>query len=829
VRRSFVAALGLLIVNGIQFASAQTPAGPQTPSGPPPAANGEIRGKIVDAKSDQPVARASVSLRAKGGTAIVTGAIATADGAFRLQGLRPGVYSLRATYIGFAPVVREVAITPAAPVADLGSIKLAHVAVELAAVSVAEDRATVTVEPDRNTYRAKDVAPAAGNASEVLDAVPSVQVDADGKVSLRGNENVAVQINGRPTPMRGPQLASYLKTLPANTIERIEVVPNPSAKYDPEGMAGILNIVLKQNVDLGLSAGLNSAVSKADRYFGSANLGYQSGPWSTFSTLGFNRDARGIWGINDRERYDAARALMSISGEDIDSDARNGGQNLNTTVDYQFNKRDVLSNAVTLNRRNSRDGSMNAYAELDGSGTLVDSYLRPKNADVQGWMFDYNVALKRTFEPRKHELSGEMRFNRSHDDDEQTLWRLADGSGGASRTEGEIQTTDAGSRQITGQVDYVRTLAARTKLETGYKGNSRSLDRNFIVDHDSLGNGTWTRSTTLSNAFTFDEAVHAVYGVLSQGVGKFELQAGLRGEYADRDFSLTNTGQSYPYQYNSLFPSGIVLYNLTQATQLKASYSRRIRRPGTQELNPFMTYFDVRNVFIGNPALSPEYTNALEFGLTRNGKRGTVQLSPFYRQTSNIIRVEINPTDTIGGREVTTVSFRNLATSNSWGADLNGSLRLGPRFNGFAGFNAFKMVTDGGSTSSLGSNAFTWMGRVNGSTEITKTLMLQASYFYRAPMKIEGGRFEAQQAANFAIRRKLNGDKASVTLRVNDPFGTQRFRVRAGDDLVTQITERNFGARMVWLAFQYNYGRPPRVRQPRQEQEGGSPAFIPPS
>lgn len=825
MRRSVTAALALLFVSGIQPTFAQNPTPPQNAQGQPPAAGGEIRGKIVDSKSELPIARASVALRSKGGTAIITGAIASADGSFRLTGLRPGVYSLRTTFLGFAPLVQEVAVTPAAPQVNLGSIKLSAVAVELTATTVTEERSTVVVEPDRTTYRAKDVAPAAGNASEVLDAVPSVQVDGDGKVSLRGNENVAVQINGRPTPMRGPQLAAYLKTLPANTIERIEVVPNPSAKYDPEGMAGILNIVLKQNVDLGLSAGLNTAMSKPNRYFGSGNLGYQSGPWSTFTTVGFNRDSRGIWGINDRERYDAARALMSLSGEDIDSDARNGGQNLNTTIDYAFNKRDVLSNAITLNRRNGRDGSMNAFEELDGSGTLLDSYYRPKDADVAGWMGDYNMSLKRTFEPRKHELSGEMRFNRSHDDDEQTLWRLATGS--PTRTEGEIQTTDASSGQITGQVDYVRTLAARTKIETGYKGNSRMLDRDFVVQHDSLGTGTWTRSSSLSNAFTFDETVHAVYAVFSQGVGKFDLQAGLRGEYADRDFALTNTGQSYPYQYNSLFPSGIVMYSLNQATQLKASYSRRIRRPGTQELNPFVTYFDVRNVFIGNPALSPEYTNALEFGLTRNYKGGSMQLAPFYRQTSNIIRVDINPVDTINGREVTSVSFQNLATSNSWGADLNGSLRMGPKFNGFAGFNAFKMVTDGGSTSSLGSNAFTWMGRVNVSSEVTKTLMLQGSYFYRAPMKIERGQFDAQQAANFAIRRKLNGDKASVTLRVNDPFGTQRFRVRAGDDLVTQITERNFGARMVWLAFQYNYGRPPRVRQVRQEEQGGS-AFPPP-
>ena len=824
MRRSTLAAFGILVLSGAQFASAQSPAGP--PAAQPPAASFEIRGKVVEEKSGEPVARASVSLRTKGSTAILTGAIASSDGSFRLQGLRPGVFFLRATYLGFAPITQEVTLTPAAPIATLAGIKLTRVAVELTGVSVKEDRTTVVVEPDRNSYRAKDVAPAAANASDVLDAVPSVQVDGDGKVSLRGNENVAVQINGRPTPMRGTPLASYLKTLPANTVERVEVVPNPSAKYDPEGMAGIINIVLKQNVDLGLSAGLNTAMSTPRRFFGSGNLGYQSGPFSSFTTAGFNRDARAIVGINDRERYDAARALISTSGEDIDSEAKNAGLNLNTSVDYQMTKRDVLSNALTLNRRNSDDLSTNAFAELNGAGTLVDAYSRPKDSDVKGWMADYTLALKRTFEARKHEISGELRANRSHDEDEQMLWRMSNGAT-PTRTEGEHQLTDASSGQITGQLDYVRTLAKRTKLETGYKGNIRMLDRDFSVLKDSLATGTWTPSP-LSNAFAFDEAVHAVYGVLSQGTGKFELQAGLRGEYAERDFSLTS--QSYPYQYKSLFPSGIVLYNASAATQLKASYSRRIRRPGTQELNPFVTFFDVRNVFIGNPALAPEYTDALEFGATKNGKKGMVQLSPFYRRTTNIIRVDINPIDTIGGREVTSVSFQNLATSNSWGTDLNGSLRLGPRFNGFAGFNVFKMVTDGGSTSSLGSDAVTWMGRVNGSSELTKKVMLQASYFYRAPMKIERGRFEAMHGANVALRTKLNGDKATMTLRVNDPFATQKFRVRAGNDQVLQITERNFGARMVWLAFQYNYGRPPRLRQPKADDQGqSSSGFAPPA
>jgi len=314
---------------------------------------------------------------------------------------------------------------------------------------------------------------------------------------------------------------------------------------------------------------------------------------------------------------------------------------------------------------------------------------------------------------------------------------------------------------------------------------------------------------------------------MSQGVGKFDLQGGLRGERANRDFSLGTT--SYPYRYNSLFPSASILYNATPSTQLKASYSRRIRRPGTQELNPFVQYFDVQNVFIGNPSLAPEYTDAYETSVVKNLSKGTLTVSPFYRSTSNIIRVDINTTDTIAGREVTSISFQNLASANSWGADVNGSLRLGSKLNGFAGFNVYKMVTDGGSTSSIGSNAVTWMGRVNASSDVSKTVTLQASYFYRAPMKIERGQFDRFQFMNFSVRRKLNGDKASVTLRVNDPFGTGTFRVHAGDEKVMQITQRNFGMRNAWLAFQWNYGRPPRLRQPRQdEQQGGSSGFPTP-
>jgi ferric enterobactin receptor len=825
MNRTLLVVLGVALATGSQSLTSQAQANPPAAS-QAPAAIGEIRGAVVDGESSSPIARASIAVRSKADASLVTGAIAGPDGSFRIQGLPPGSYYLRVTSIGYSPKNTDViTIAAASPRASLGSIKLAKFAIALQSVEVTGSRPTIAIEPDRNAYRAKDVAPAAANAADVLDAVPSVQIDGEGKVSLRGNENVAVQINGRPSPIRGPQLGAYLKQLPANIVERVEVIPNPSAKYDPEGMAGIINIVLKQNTDLGVSGGLTVSAAQADRYNASGNLGYQSGPLTTFTSYGYNSDDRSLTGINDREKLDALGNALSFTNQDILGQTGNGGHNLNASADYQLDKRDVLSNSLAINRRTSNEGSVSGYTELDATRSPLSQYDRLRNTDATSLMFDYSLALKRTLVPRKHELSTELRYNRSDDTDNTSLWKQPlSGSTALSLVEGEIDNTDALTQQLTAQLDYTRTLGERTKLETGYKGTGRWLDRNYLVQKDALGTGEWLRSD-LSNDFTFNEQVEAAYGVLSQGVGKFDLQAGLRAEYANRDFALANPSTSYPYSYTSLFPSGVAMYKLSDATQMKLSYSRRIRRPGTQELNPFPSFFDVQNVFIGNPRLSPEYTDALEFGLTRSGQLGNIQLSPFYRRTTNVIRVDINTADVIDGRDVTSVSFKNLATSKSWGTDLNGSAKFGKLFNGFASFNVFKMVTDGGSESSLSSDAVTWSSRVNGTAQVNPTLIVQASYFYRAPVNIERGRFAAVQMTNFSVRQKLMGDKATVSLRVVDPFNTMGFKIRVGDDNITQITQRQFGVRGTFLTFQYNFGQAPKIRIPRPDETQSAPAF----
>jgi ferric enterobactin receptor len=809
----------LLAAAGTVPLHAQAGRSPQAP----PSGPGEIRGVAVDGESGAPLGFATIEVF-NGGGALVAGAIARADGTFRVEGLAPASYRVKFTMIGYASQMTEaVVITAAEPRANLGSMRLTRSAIALQSLEVNAE-SQVVIAPDRNIYRARDIAPAAATVTDVLEAVPSVHVDADGKLSLRGSENLVVQINGRPTPIRGAQLAAYLKQLPASTVERVEVIPNPSARQDPEGMAGILNIVLKQTVDLGRSGGLTLAGATSGRLAGSGNVGYQAGRITAFATYGYSTDERDVTGTNYRTRLGAERVPVWYTQQEIEGRNTNSGHNMSMNLENRLNQTHALFATGMLNFRRASDNSLSEYSELDGARNLMDRYDRTRGTSAKNSMMDGTIGFRSQFKPQQHELSAELRFNRQDDDDRASMWRFT--APGTAGVEGERNETDALTRQLTAQLDYTRMLGSATKLETGYKGNARWIDRDFTVITDNAGTGAWTPSE-LSNDLTLDEQVHAVYGVVSRSAGRLQLQAGLRAEHAQRDFSL-GAGEEYPFTYRSLFPSALASLKLGASSEAKLSYSRRVRRPGTQELNPFPVFFDAQNVFFGNPNLGPEYTDAIELGLQRSGRYGSVQLAPFYRHTTDIIRTEFNTADNVMGREVTSISFRNLATSDSWGADMNGQFRISPKFNGMAGLNVFKMVTDGGSESSLSSDAVMWMGRVNASYIVTPQTTVQGMYMYRAPMAVEGGRFSGMSMTNVSVRQKLNGDKLTATTRLSDPFNTSGMRVQVGDDKLNQLTTRSFSNRAVHFSVQATFGQAPRLRQRPEEAPQPQGGFPPP-
>ncbi|HEY0780170.1 MAG TPA: TonB-dependent receptor, partial [Gemmatirosa sp.] len=816
----------------------------------PARTRGEVRGTVVAAASGQPVASASVAVRPAGGagdTALAGGAEAHADGTFRVEGLRPGRYTVRVRSLGYAPLVRAVVVTAGGTV-DLGRVALANVAAQLGNVQVQAQADVATLAPDRNTFQTKDLpAAAGGTAIDVLRNVPQVEVDADNNVSVRGNQNVTVQINGRPTPLKGQQLGNYLAQLPANLVAKVDVITNPSAKQDPDGGAGVINITLTQRADLGTSGGLQASTSTTGLLNLNGNVGRQQGPWTGFASYGFFHEERSSTGTSDQFNGGANPTTLSSS---LTGRQRPQFQNATLRGEYKLAEHDAIAGDVVFNTGAFTRSSNAAYTAADAFGTPTSRYAQFNSSRSPSTNGDYALAYRHTVDPDKNAFSVELRLNDSHPGFDsqlvpQTVAALATAAPGTPADALGVATRTT-EREHTPtwrlQTDWTRALGANTKLETGLLGIQRRQSTAFSATADS-GAG-YVALAGQDNAFTYREHVESAYGVLTHKAGPWQFQGGLRLEEATTRFDLAaaipaNAGpvggaatvaasdgaQQFNNGYKSAFPSALVAYNLDPTQQVKVSYSRRISRPDPSQLNPFVERQDAYNIFQGNPALRPEYTNSYEMGYQRSFSKGSFQLSPYYRRTPNAVRY-IRTVDTAG---VTRATFANVALSQSYGTDLNLSLRFA-RFTMFGGGSVFGVSTDAHNvTPDVSFRGTGWTARGNATFKVSPLVDLQAFAFHRGAQATEGGRMNGFTWSSLALKRKLRGNDMTLTLAAQDPFNLVQFGGRTVNGDLIQTTDQRPGIRSLRVSFNYTFGKPPQLRPqsqdaaPQQPGSGGSP------
>ncbi|GJG86339.1 TonB-dependent receptor [Gemmatimonadetes bacterium T265] len=798
---------------------------------------GELRGTVVAAVSGQPVASASVAVRrvaggggaASGGadTALAGGATARADGTFRVERLRPGRYTLRVRALGYAPLVRAVTVPDAGGPVDLGRLALATVAAQLGGVKVEGQQEQATLAPDRNTFQTKDLpAAAGGTAIDVLRNVPQVEVDTDNNVSVRGNQNVTVQINGRPTPLKGQQLGNYLAQLPANLVAKVDVVTNPSAKNDPDGQAGIINITLTQRTDLGTSGGVQASTSTTGLVNLNGNVGRQQGPWTGFASYGFFHDNRHSSGTSDQfNGGDVPSTLAST----LTGRQRPQFHSATLRGEYKLAEHDALAADVVFNTGAFRRTSDAAYVAADAFGTPTARYAQFTSSRYPSTTGDYALAYRHTVDPEKNALSVELRLNDAQPgfDSQIVPQSVATTQAATAPAAGVPTRTTERERTPTWrfQTDWTRGLGANTKLEAGLLGIRRRQSAAFSAAADS-GAG-YADLAGQDNAFTYHENVASVYSVLTQKAGPWQFQGGLRLEQATTRFDLAAAtagaeGQHFDNGYKSAFPSALVAYNLDPTQQVKASYSRRINRPDPSQLNPFVERQDAYSIFQGNPTLRPEYTDSYELGYQRSFAKGSLQISPYYRHTPHAVRY-IRTVDTAG---VTRATFANVALSTSYGTDLNGTLRLA-RFTLFGGGSVFGVSTDAHNvTPDVSFRGAGWNARGNATFKATPLVDLQAFVFYRAPQAVEGGRMRGFTWNSLALKRKLGGDQTTLTLSAQDPFNLVAFGMRTVNGPLVLTTDQHFGARSLRVSFNHTFGKPPQFRPQtndagEQQPQGG--------
>ena len=773
------------------------------------APSGDIRGHVVNAASNTALAGITVDASVQGSQAIVARATSGADGAFHIAALKPGQYHVHIRSLGYAPW-DKTSVTVAAASVDLGIIKLVNVALQLESVAVREKRQDVQLTPDRNTYVVRDMPTAkGGNALDVLRTVPAVDVDIDNVVSLRGNSGVTVQINGRPSPLKPAQLGDFLAQIPADMVDKVEIVPNPSARDDPTGVAGIINIVLKEEVDAGTTGGVTAAGSTTGQANAGVNLGYEHRALTLYGSYGFLRDRRPRNEALFREN-DYLTPLTYLDEFSTRTQARQI-HTLTGSLGYKLTPHDDMSLDLLFSARHDDETSGITYRALDAGKALMGLTDRLSNGSNQENDFDGSLGLKHAFAAKGHKLSVEARANVHTEGGPSSIAAHALSLTGATlgATDQETQQNLERPHENSLKVDYVRPIAQGLRVETGYKGAFDHFHTALDTRVLDVTSGAYLLDATRTSDFVYQQDVNAGYGMLTGQRGKVQFQGGVRAEHAATQFRVASVNTPFDNSYNNVFPSGLVAYNIDDATQVKISYSARIRRPDdADQLDPIPHYQDPLNLSRGNPYLKPEHTSAFELGAQRSMGKTTLQVTPFFRRTFDAVRT-IRTIDSAG---VTTRTFANIATSDSYGGDATLAVSS-TRLSGFIGSSAYRQVTNASNvTPNLSISTFGWRARANGAFRVSKTVDVQALMFYQAAMAVEQGTNGRRVHFNMAARQKFMEDQLSLTLRVIDPFNTSHERGTTVDPRFFQTSDRSRAIRGLLLSASWTFGKPDKEK-----------------
>jgi len=784
---------------------------------------GTITGTLLDAGNGQPLPFTTVVLlQARDSSQVVTGTQTAENGTFSLENTQPGSYLLRTSAVGYGTLRRAITLTTAAPTLRLGTLRLASTTTKLGEVTVTGERAAVVDNLDKKVINVdKDLNSTGGTAVDVLQNVPSVSVDQSGQVSLRGTPNVTIYVDGKPVPS-----SFRLEQLPASRIENVEVITNPSARYSAAGSGGVINITLKKNKKDGWNGQANGNVGTQDKYNGSVTVNRKIGKLNFFGNLD---EYQGRW----RDRTDLHQ-VAAVAGDTTrtDQNARNVENNENRSVrlglDYDITDHQTLTIAA--------EGSLSKGNETEYLNTvLIRGNRTPLAVRSQNYSNQHQRQLvlngdyRHTWADHKgRELSSSLVYV-TVDAGVPIGQRVLDGPADYPRQE-RRQDLQANINMYQAQVDYVHPVGEKNRLDVGLKSEGTSTDGSaeYLLQADR--GEDFVRQDGLSYAYQYQQRVQAGYATWQQAVGKWSYQAGLRTEYTSLTGHVVPETGRVTQHYLNLFPSANVVRTLPGDQRLQLSYSRRLNRPNFMQALPLPIYSDPRNYRIGNPALRPEYINALELGHQVTLGQTSLTSTLFWRQTNQALQ-SVRTIDTAATRLsgqpdfITRTSFYNFGHTNSFGLELSISQTLTKWWkltaNGSVYRNEVTSFTGDGSNR----RNITGTARLMNTFMPTKQLDVQVTGNYRAPLLTSQGRLSSNYGVDVALRQRLFNDRAALTLRLSDVFNTRRnYTELYATGLRSEFNRKN-ETRVGYLGFTWFFGNTKPSKKIDQGPQGGGGGF----
>ncbi|TNE80372.1 MAG: TonB-dependent receptor [Bacteroidetes bacterium] len=758
-----------------------------------------MKGKVVDADTKKPIEFATIALFKQGDSTPQKGSLSDLSGQFTITAVKIGYYAIEISYLGYATYRRDSILMPDGNF-NFGQIALAADRKVLDEAVVKEERNMVQYGVDKKIYDpSKDLVSTGGTATDVLQNIPSVTVDNDRNIQFRGSSNVTIYIDGKPSTLTGDDRSAILDQIPGYMIERIEVISNPSARYDAEGSGGIINIITKRGSQKGYNATVSGNMGNGDKYQGSVLMNYRTAKWNFSGSYGFNQNH--VWSkrISERQLYTYDQNILNQTGFGFD---RNYGHNGRLVAEYQPNLKNELSFGVGLNTDTEFENDLTNYefaylnSSYDSSGyrrSLEETRSTNRSADFF-WKRNtgkldrnFTVNLSYSMNDRDNSLAADQLYYSPSDyfPGLQNNLRL-------SRSE-----------LATLQFDYTHPVNKDIKWEAGWKSTMRNLDNEFFSESAYTEPLTFTADTGLNNRFLYGEWVHAAYGTYTGTYKNIGYSAGLRAEHTQLSINQEKEVNPVNRSYTSLFPSFYLSYKLTKSKALRANYSRRINRPGSWQLNPFRSFSDPLNQREGNPYLNPEFINSYELNYMQIAKKFTLSVGLYHRQTLNMLtryrRVDENG--------VTITSFVNLNNSNSTGAEIvfNTSIRSWWKLN--ANLNLYQQTMEANNLATgLSSTAIGGNARITNNFTFSKKLSGQFSYSYFQPGWALQGSIQAFQAADIGLRYDIMKGRGNVGMRVSDIFNTRQFEIQTNGIGFDQYNLWKRESRIVYLSFSYRFG-----------------------
>lgn len=787
-----------------------------------------LSGKIIDKETSVPVEFAIITISKSETKQIVNGGTADASGNFSIE-MNSGNYDIKFEFPGYKN--QEKLNQNIASDTNLGNILLESESNQIETVVIRSEKTTVDIKLDKKVYSVgQDLMVKGGTVSDVLDNIPSVAVDVEGNISLRGNESVRVLIDGKPST--AINVADALRMLPADAVDKVEVITNPSARYDAEGGGGIINIILKKGKNKGLNGTIIATAGDPRNNGISANINSKTDNYNLFTTVS----------LNDRNNPGKTKIDQENLSEDSYIEERrksnrfSKGANVNFGMEFFLNKDKSATWTNSINYRNNggKTDEDVTYRNFDLDRNFIDTRFRDNESENDNEAIEYSSNFLKKFKKDGHKLTIDASFSLNKEDEFSNIY----GSyleTGAFVSDEKTSKIGRQNRNLF-QADYVLPFGKNMQFEAGYRGSYTNSNSDYEVLEKVTQNAPYTNIPGFTNNFEYIENVSAFYTQLgTKFFNKLSVLAGLRFENTNLEINQLLTSDFNKRNYNNLFPSLFLTYELNDDTSVSLNYSKRISRPRDRFINPFSSYTSNTNLFIGDPKMNPALTDAFDIGYLRKWDKVTFSTSAYYNHTTDSFQtVRKERGDLINGIPVIVNTPFNLGEDNRIGMEVtvNYSLRKWWKLN--TNVNYYYNETKGDyqftdSNNNLVNQNFdykssTWSARITSKINLPYKIDWQTNMNYNAAQKIAQGKNKGVAAMNLAFSKDVLKEKATIAFNVNDVFNSRKRIQDLNLPTVNSYSEMQWRVRSITVSFTYRFNKLKTDKDPKpkvQEQENG--------